>query len=214
MTRPSRHQDRLLIEAGKKLLLELGVSGMSLQKVADEAGVNLGMFNYYFKTKANFIRKVLDSIQQEAMDEAQFEIPKDGTSIEKLRMFLILMGQKFRDQSGFALAMFRDFLNQDPDITELVLTNSNQQFELLQSMIKECQKDGYIDANFSIQQMVMFCSVSLKGPVIMSAALERLQKDQKQISPKVKKRPLTDAAIVELVDMTLRGIEPRRENER
>ena len=46
MTRPSQHQDRLLIEAGKKLLLELGVSCMSLQKVANEAGVNRAKFKY------------------------------------------------------------------------------------------------------------------------------------------------------------------------
>src|SRR5918997_6668566 len=139
MPRPSRNQDRLLIEAGKKLLPELGVSGMSLQRVADEAGVNLGMFSYHFKTKANFVRKVLESIKEDAVKQARFEMPADATSIEKLRKFLTFMGQTFLSQRDFALSMFRDFLNQDPDITELVLTNSNQQFEVLRSMIRECQ---------------------------------------------------------------------------
>ena len=210
MTRPSRNQDRLLIEAGKKLLPELGVSGMSLQRVADEAGVNLGMFSYHFKTKANFVRKVLESIKEDAMKQAQFEMPAGATSIEKLRKFLRFMGQSFRDQSGLALAMFKDFLNQDPVITELVITNSNQQFEVLQSMIRECQKDGYIDPDLPIEQIQTFCSTAIKGPVIMSAALARLQKGKKKISPKIKTPPLTDAAIGEIVDMVLRGLEPRK----
>lgn len=210
MTRPSRHQDRLLIEAGKKLLPELGVTGMSIQKVADEAGVNLGMFSYHFKTKANFIRKVLESLKEDAMSEVQFKIPQNGTSIEKLRAFLMLMGKQYHGQSEFALVLFRDFLNQDPDISDLVLTNANQQFELLQLMIDECQKDGYIDSKLSIEQIVMFCNTSIKGPVIISAAIGRLQKSKKQISSKIKRNPMTDVNIAELVDMVLRGIEPRR----
>ena len=60
MTRPSRNQDQLLIQAAKRLLPEMGISGMSLQRIADECGVNLGMFHYHFKTKDAFIRKVLE----------------------------------------------------------------------------------------------------------------------------------------------------------
>ena len=210
MTRPSRNQDLLLIKAGKKLLPELGVSGMSLQRVADEAGVNLGMFSYHFKTKANFVRKVLESIKEDAVKQARFEMPADATSIDKLRKFLTFMGQTFLSQRDFALSMFRDFLNQDPDITELVLTNSNQQFEVLHSMIGECQRDGYIDQDFSIDLIQMFCSTAIKGPVIMAAALERLQKGEKEVSPEIKSFSMTDADIGEMVDMVLRGLEPRK----
>jgi len=48
MSRPSKNTDKLLIQAGRRLLPETGVSGLSLRRGAQEAGVNLGMFPYYF----------------------------------------------------------------------------------------------------------------------------------------------------------------------
>ena len=55
MSRPSKNTDRLLIEAAKELIPEAGFKGLKIREVARKAGVNLGMFNYHFKTKEKFL---------------------------------------------------------------------------------------------------------------------------------------------------------------
>ena len=46
MTRPSQNTDWRLIRAGRELLPEPGITGLSLRREADRAGVNLGMFHW------------------------------------------------------------------------------------------------------------------------------------------------------------------------
>ncbi|CBW26920.1 putative TetR-family regulatory protein [Halobacteriovorax marinus SJ] len=206
MTRPSRNQDKLLIEAGKKLLPELGVSGMSIQRVADEAGVNLGMFSYHFKTKANFIQQVLRSIREDAQGAVGFTFSDTDTSIEKFQKFLFFMAKTFRDQRKLVLSLFKDILNQDPDVSEMVLKKSNDQLEVLRQLIIECQKDGYIDEKTPVRQIELFCNSAMKGPIVMVAAMERIQQDNLDDLAPYEAEVLTDSDISQLVSMILRGI--------
>ena len=49
MARPSQNVDQRLLEAGLALLPQTGCAGLSVRRLADHAGVNLGMFHYHFK---------------------------------------------------------------------------------------------------------------------------------------------------------------------
>ena len=62
MSRPSRNVDALLLRAGRELYPETGAAGLSIRKVAERAGVNLGMFHYHFRTKEAFVRQLLQAL--------------------------------------------------------------------------------------------------------------------------------------------------------
>ena len=64
MSRPSHNADQRLIEAAQKMLIKTGLNRMNIRQVAAEAGVNLGMFHYHFKTKDLFIRAVLQDVYE------------------------------------------------------------------------------------------------------------------------------------------------------
>lgn len=217
MTRPSRNQGQLLIDAAKRLLPELSASGMSLKRVADEAGVNLGMFSYLFKTKSNFIRKVLDSYREDARENARREIgikvPEAATSIEKLRYVLTIMGCAFRDHRKLTVALYRDILNQDPDVSAFLLSESECRDNLFRTLIVECQNDGYIDKSISLHQVVSFCIESIQAPIVIYAALERLSGNESKQLLKVKEELITDEAIAERTEMVLKGIASKTTNE-
>lgn len=206
MTRPSRNQDQLLIETAKRLFPRFGASGMSLKMICEEADVNMGMFAYYFKTKSNFIRKVLESISDEASQNAEMKALGGTNSIERLRHFLITMGYNFRDHRKIALAMYRDFLNQDPDVSSFVMHKSEKEMQFLEPLIVECQKDGYIDKTLSVDQVMVFCKSAVNSPIILSEALERVQKNKSKLLPKGKGRFTSDDEIAQRVDMALRGV--------
>ncbi|QNI37113.1 TetR/AcrR family transcriptional regulator [Edaphobacter albus] len=206
MSRPSRNQDQLLIETAKRLYPEVGASGMSLKRVAEEAGVNLGMFSYYFGSKSNFMRKVLEALVEEAGTYATIPLPASASSIERLRCFLITLGRNYRDHRRLALAMYRDFLNQDPDVTDHLFERIQQQMIGLTPLIEECQRDGYVDGMLSMQQIISFCMGTVKTPIVVAASQERGPRRGPKLLREGTSKMLTDEAIAQRVELALRGI--------
>jgi hypothetical protein len=70
----------------------------------------------------------------------------------------------------------------------------------------ECQKDGYIDKNISVHQVVVFCKSAVNSPIVLSEALDRVPKNKSKLLPKGKGRFTSDDEIAQRVDMALRGV--------
>jgi AcrR family transcriptional regulator len=208
MSRPSRNQDQLLIDTAKRLYPEVGASGMTLKRIADEAGVNLGMFSYYFGSKSNFVRKVLAALAEETGIGVGRLLPPSATSKERLRCYLLTMGMRYRDHRRLALAMYRDFLNQDADVTEHLFADIKAQMTELGPLIEECQRDGYIDDALDVRHIVGFCMGTVKTPIVIAASQEG-RRGPKLLREGMKKA-LTDEAIAQRVEMALRGVAPVR----
>ena len=207
MSRPSRNHDQLLIETAKRLYPEVGASGMSLKRIADEAGVNLGMFSYYFGTKAKFIRRVLEALGEEAGTYDVVPASAGLSSMERLRCFLLTMARSYRDNRQLELAMYRDFLNQDADVTEYTFENGRRQMLALVPLIEECQRDGYVDDALPMQQILTFCMGTVKSPIVIAASQERAAPGTPKLLVDGVKKMLTDEAIAQRVEMALRGIQ-------
>ena len=60
MPRKSKNLDKKMLRVGSTILRQKGAAALSVREVAKKAGVNLGMFNYYFKDKNEFIKIVLE----------------------------------------------------------------------------------------------------------------------------------------------------------
>ena len=65
MPRPNKGTDLRLLQAGKTLLLEKGIDALTVNAVCKLAKVNQGMFVYNFKSKEEFMNKLLDELFEE-----------------------------------------------------------------------------------------------------------------------------------------------------
>ena len=65
MPRPNKGTDRVLIETGKKMLLKNGINGLTISAICKKARVNPGMFVYNFKSKEEYLDRVLNEIFEE-----------------------------------------------------------------------------------------------------------------------------------------------------
>lgn len=75
-----------ILEAALGLLARHGISGVSMRSVAREAGVALGLVNYYYADKASLIRAALHRIEEQdvALVEPDPTVPPE----ERLRAAL------------------------------------------------------------------------------------------------------------------------------
>lgn len=67
----SKGQSRVLsiIEAAEDILIEEGYHNFSLRKVASKAGIKLGNLQYYFPTKDDLVKAMLNTVIQGYLDE-------------------------------------------------------------------------------------------------------------------------------------------------
>lgn len=207
MSRPSRNTDKRLIQAGRKLLPETGISGLSLRRVAAEAGVNLGMFHYNFKTKRRFTRLVLQEIYEEFFKGFSVETGGDFSPFDRLRKALVALARFARDNRKLFLAMLRDVLEGEAEAVRFAQENLPRHLSIIAGLIRDCQRRGLIQ-EMPLPAAVAFLAGSTAMPNIAMGLIERASAKSpfglamKQVEPLL----ISDAAIAKRVELALRGL--------
>lgn len=65
-----------ILRSALALLVDHGASALTLRRIAAESGMNVGSLNYYFKSKDELIRELLNAVissYEEAFDEIAYE---------------------------------------------------------------------------------------------------------------------------------------------
>jgi len=75
-----------ILEAALRLLARHGIAGLSMRAVAREAGVALGLVNYYYEDKTSLIRAALERIGEQ--DLALLDPDPLLAPVERLRLVL------------------------------------------------------------------------------------------------------------------------------
>lgn len=206
MSRPSRHTDLLLIDQAKKLLPKTGCTDLNLREVAAQAGVNLGMFHYHFKTKEEFTRRVLESVYEEFFLEFSVESNRGEIPLENLRSALNSIGKFSRDNRALILSLIKDVLNGDREVVRFVKTNFGRHFGVLALLIRKCQKTGSIE-----KEPLPLIMTSLLGTVgVPHLIFELLERTSARrpfgLALSVMRRSvLSDSAIEKRVERALKG---------
>lgn len=65
MAEQTQETEEKIREAARKVFLEQGYEGAKIRQIADEAGVNLAMVNYYFRSKEQLFKRIyLETLQE------------------------------------------------------------------------------------------------------------------------------------------------------
>ena len=122
MPRPSRNVDAQLIRAGLELLPETGTAGLSLRRVAERAGANLGMFHYHFKTKDAFVRALLDALYEDMFADLELAAG-DPAPLAALSKALGVLARFARTHRQLLRRLIGDAMNGEPLAQEFLRAN-------------------------------------------------------------------------------------------
>lgn len=209
MARPSKNTDLKLIEAGRRLLPQTGVSDLSLRQVAEEAKVNLGMFHYHFGSKDEFVRQVLQQIYEELFIQLEREFTEGATlrkPLERLRSLLLILG-RFAFQNRLMLAsIIRDILGGEKVVREFLIENFPRHISLMHQAVVDCQSRGLIREDLKVPQILVLCASSLVASSVMATALDRVNPDL--LKGAVREEFFSEELIEARIDFILRGLRP------
>ena len=137
MVNTEKDTEQKILEAAKTIFYRKGLKGARMQEIADEAGINRALLNYYFRTKG----KLYDQVVMKTVKEITPAFENSLLETLNLRQFVEVM-----------VNFLIDNLIQQPDFQTFYVITLNENPELLLGIFKNRQS-GYDPMDAFIQKI-------------------------------------------------------------
>ena len=209
--------ERKLIAAAREMVPRTGLAGLRVRAVAARAGVNPGLFHYHFPSREAFCRRVLEEVYTGFFGELQAAMAgQRGRSCrERLARMLVAVARFERDHRAFSLSVVRDVLNGEGEALGFLRRNFPAHMRLLHGLVRECQRAGVI-RRMPVPAVLAILAGVVSGPALSVGLMERALsgRPEGRLAAALAKVVLSDHALVERVELALRGLAPERTGRR
>jgi len=206
--RPSRNLDQALLAAGRRLFPARGCGALSVREVADDAGVNLGMFHYHFKSRDAFLRALMQQAYEEMFSTLTLEVARHaGDPIANLRAALRVLGRFMRDNRPFLARVFTDALSGEQCARQFLRDNMPRHLGVLHGIVTEGQKRGAI-VELPFPQVIGLCGGGMAMPILIGGALLESGTLHASTAQLIEKCFISDPGIDQRIDLALKALAP------
>ncbi len=172
MSRPSSGTDIKLKSAGRRLLQEKGITGLSVREACRLAGINTGMFHYYFGSKDEFIKTILKEMYADFMVKLRSEAAVAGGPREKLKGALVAVGNFAREIRKAAPMLLADLAHGKKEAFLFLSGNFTGHIRYIAELAGECRPRSAVKEH-SIPYIVGALIPVMVFPVIIGGIMER-----------------------------------------
>jgi AcrR family transcriptional regulator len=146
MTEEKQDKKDWIIEVAKNLFAELGYDGASTRHIAQEAGVNMAMLNYYFGGKEGLYLAIFEKHIAEHRVKLQNLNNENISSFEKLEKFIDAYADKMLTNCSFHKMVYREMsLTQRSKVTNSIINMLSE--NALE--VKRILQDGIENGSFA-----------------------------------------------------------------
>jgi AcrR family transcriptional regulator len=134
-----------IIEATFFCIALKGYSNITMQDIADSAGVSKGVIHYYFRNKEQLFLSVLEKLIKDLDGHLAKKVECAETPSEKIRAIISAVFEKTRENKKFHVVLL-DFWAHSTKNPTLKAANANQHARyrhLAKKVIAEGMRDGY-----------------------------------------------------------------------
>ncbi len=207
MARPPSGTDLKLKAAGRKLLQEKGITGLSVREACRVAGVNTGMFHYYFGSKDEFLKAVMKEMYAEFILNFKTGVSVAGDPRARLKNALIEVGKFARSMRGAAPMVFADLSYGNKEAFAFFSSNFTEHISRLAELVGECRRESSAKDR-SIPFIIAAIIPVMIFPVLMGGIMERngVKKLAGQSLESLREELFSDEGIAERAEIAVRGI--------
>lgn len=151
-----------IIDAAKEVFIDQGYNGFTLRNIALKTGITVGNLNYYYKTKEDLLRDLLDMVLKSYLDDFESVISVYGET--PIQRFESLVRYLIDDLNTNETTKFFPELwalsNHDEYAAQLMKRMYDVERKVLADLIK--QANTKLTSN-QVDQIALFVSSSIEG---------------------------------------------------
>lgn len=183
-----------IIKAAETLFAQHGYEGTSVRDIAREAGVNVAMISYYFKSKEGLLEAVmLARIAVGRMEIEHLLNDKTLDALTKVERVIDGLVVRMMTNKNFHRISMRAQLNDEHDgLNSMLAVQKKRNLELITKLIAEGQKQKVFSKNIDIPLLVMTIIGTIyqaaTGASYYTLALNAQCLDEKSFQEKLQKK--------------------------
>ena len=205
MNRPSQHIDARLLASGMALLPETGCAGLSVRKLVEHAGVNLGMFHYHFKNKDNFLRVLLQHMYEDMFTTLTLSVQPSQGGARNLEAAVRVLAAFAGKNRHLLLMLMSEAMRGEALPVAFLRANLPRHVGVLAQLLRQGQAEGNI-IEAPPAQLLPFILGAVAGPVFAGGAVERLPAATPELAALAQHALLSDQAVTLRIDLAMRAI--------
>jgi AcrR family transcriptional regulator len=205
MPRPSQDQDQALLAAGAALYPRLGCAGLSVRRVAEEAGVNPAMVHYHFGSKDAFLRALLQQHYEAMFAALSLTSAGDGDVMERLAAALLGVSRFVREHRPLVARVWADAQAGEAVAQDFLRANAPRHLGVLMALLKEAEAQGRLPPKPLLTRF-SFVMGAVVAPLLLAGGMKAVNAVPAPLLAMVDDEVLSDAALQRRIEWALLGL--------
>jgi AcrR family transcriptional regulator len=205
MARPGRNTEHALLKSGRKLYAQRGAAGLAVRALTEHARVNLGMFHYHFRTKDEFLRRLLSGWYEEMFEQLAGHAGQDGPPLHRLQEALYFIARFVRDNRPMLARVLMDAATGNAVAAQFLRDNAPRHLALLLALMAQAEREGLIVPLPPMQRFV-FVMGAVGMPLLVAPGLQSLGVVPKAIGAQLQSQVTSDDAIAQRIALVMKAI--------
>ncbi len=173
----NRNTEQKIFDAATELFLEKGVDRTSVRDIANKAGINLALMNYYFRSKENLFDTIFSSLVKKNSEDLIRILNSDLELYDKIRQYVHVYIDMLSDNPLLVSFVMAILHRSRERITEMKAITSLYSTEAFTKQIIEEGKKGSIRRTDPTQLFVDMLSL-----IAFPFAIKTLIRDKNSFS--------------------------------
>lgn len=204
MPRPNKGTDRVLIETGKKMLLKNGINGLTISAICKKARVNPGMFVYNFKSKEEYLDRVLNEIFEEYLIPLVPE-PATDSVYDNMEHVLFFIAKASAKYPALMIQVGSETLTGDKTLIHAFKERVVKKTRGIFPLFKKAKEQGIISRQIDLPSFILMTWPSLIYSSASASKIMTIMPEEDKIDPELM---ISDEAIKERVRKILSLFRP------
>ena len=198
----------LLLAAGREIVVRDGFAAMTVRRVAEAAGANLGSFVYHFGSRDAFVAELIETWYAPLFERVSAEVAGTGSARDRLRAAILQLVDFGIDQDVFLGRLVMAAASGESAARGFLRSLTRRHPRLLLRLVGAAQQEGQIATAHPLQ-VVCFLMASVGLPRLVASAWQGPPLFGSDVTAAMARIARDRPYIVQRLDWALDGLSPR-----
>ncbi len=172
-----RDTEQIILETAEKLFSQHGIDNVSVRVIASKANVNIALINYYFRSKENLIKTIIDKKLSGSANDLMKLLNSDMNLFDKINTYVEAYIKILIDEPDTARFYFSILISQPDLLTNSDKISSLYKLDKFYKQINAARRSGQINPDIHPQHFY----INMISMIIMPFLISPLISDKNEL---------------------------------